>query len=355
MLREIFTLSSTHTSRLAWIDYAKGIAISMVVFRHLTIGMERAGVYIDPALFAFIDEVGVSFRMPLFFLLSGIFFRKSIEKRSHGGYLLHKSKTILYPYLLWSFIITSLQILLSGYSNTQADMINYLHIFVQPWGHWWFLYALFNVSALYMLMHLLSRGYRLPLLAAGAGLYFASPLLEGYTVLQDICALFIFFAIGDLLANTLAGKQASPQLGSGKLLLLLALAAGLGEWILFEKFLGTPASLLLLVALAGSGCTMLFSHWLAGLHHPRLDVIRTIGQHSLYIYLLHAPVGAAIRALFLYGAGITNYWIIIPLAFPAALLLPLYFYRLCMRLGLRVLFNPPFSGAKETTLSPANS
>jgi fucose 4-O-acetylase-like acetyltransferase len=354
MLRDIFTISSNPSSRLAWIDYAKGIAISMVVFRHLSIGMQRAGIAIDPQFYTLIDEVGLSFRMPLFFLLSGIFFRKSIEKRSRSGYLLHKSKTILYPYLLWSFIITSLQIVLSSYSNTQAELINYLHIFTQPWGHWWFLYALFNVSALYLLMHLLGRGAKGLLLGVGLALYFTAAYLQDYSVLQDIFSLFVFFALGDLLAKGLLSKQAAPLLQSGKLMICLGLAAIIGEAILFQQLWGKNQLLLLLVAMLGSGFTILLSYRLALWQHPSIRFIRTVGQHSLYIYLLHAPVGAAVRALFLHGAGISTYWIIILVALPAGIFLPIYIYRLCLKLGMQFLFSPPQWG-KTSTLRPVNS
>jgi uncharacterized membrane protein YcfT len=325
-----------------------------VVFRHLSIGMQRAGIAIDPHLFTLIDEVGLSFRMPLFFLLSGIFFRKSVEKRSRGGYLVHKSKTILYPYLLWSFIITSLQIILSSYSNTQAELINYLHIFIQPWGHWWFLYALFNVSALYLLMHLLGRGAKGLLLGIGLALYFTAPYLQGYSVLQDIFSLFVFFALGDLMAKGLLSTSATPLLQSGKLMICLGIGAIIGEGILFQQLWGKSQALLLLVALLGSGFTILLSYRLALWQHPYLRFIRTVGQHSLYIYLLHAPVGAAVRALFLQGAGINTYWIIMLFALPAGIFLPIFIYRFCLKLGLQFLFAPPQWG-KSSSLSPVNT
>jgi fucose 4-O-acetylase-like acetyltransferase len=72
-----FNLSVLQKSRLQWVDYLKGIAILMVVYRHVLLGIERSNIHIPDSLVN-ANMVFYSFRMPLFFILSGMFISSSI-------------------------------------------------------------------------------------------------------------------------------------------------------------------------------------------------------------------------------------------------------------------------------------
>ena len=58
-------------TRVDWVDYAKGICIIMVVMMHSTLGVEKAAGR-EGWMHAFVD-VRSPFRMPDFFLISGLF------------------------------------------------------------------------------------------------------------------------------------------------------------------------------------------------------------------------------------------------------------------------------------------
>ena len=63
-----------NANRYNWIDYARGIAIILVVYRHSFEGIKRAGF--STANYHFLEYANIiffSFRMPLFFIVSGIF------------------------------------------------------------------------------------------------------------------------------------------------------------------------------------------------------------------------------------------------------------------------------------------
>lgn len=351
---KIFSLSAQSTNRLAWMDYAKGIAITMVVLRHITIGMHLGGIPIDSFEFEVIDNVGVTLRMPLFFLLSGIFFRKSIEKRSETGYVLHKSKTILYPYLIWATIATTLQIVLSEHVNTNVSLWSYLDIFVAPTGHWWFLVALFNISVLYLVMYLLTKGHHAIMLIIGLAMYFAYPYAEIYSIPYQILRLFIFFVIGDIISKTILSKENQVVLSSGWLLIMFLVCLVMGETILFQEEWRNNAGLILLFALGGSGAIIWTSYRLSILNISFFSILRTVGQHSLYVYLLHSLVGAAIRLIFLVVLGIDNFWIILPISLTACIVLPIYVYRISMNFGFWYLFSPE-PPAKPVVLKPVNT
>lgn len=354
MIQKIFSLSAQSSDRLAWMDYAKGIAITMVVLRHNTIGMQLGGVPISESVFEVVDNVGLTYRMPLFFLLSGIFFRKSILKRSETGYVIHKAKTILYPYLVWAFIITTIQLMMSSHVNTDVSGWSYLDIFIAPTGHWWFLMALFNVSVLYLLMHLLSRGHHAIMLLIGLGMYYASPYLADFANVFHIFRLFIFFVLGDLISKTILSKKSQPVLSSSWLMVAFFILSVLGEWILFQESWRNNLTFGLLFALVGSAAIIWISYHLARRNSGYFSVIRTIGQFSLYVYLLHSLVGAAIRIGFVNGLGINNYWLMIPVSVVASVTIPIFVSRASKLFGLWFLFTPD-APAKPASLKTVNS
>ena len=128
--------------RFNWVDIAKGIATLLVVYRHVLIGVKRSGIEIIPFLLQ-LNEMVYSFRMPLFFILSGFFFAKSVAKRSRGEFSILKVRSLIYPYLVWAFIQVSLQIILSDYSNSNRTIKDYSYILLQPRAidQLWFLFC----------------------------------------------------------------------------------------------------------------------------------------------------------------------------------------------------------------------
>src|SRR5215213_1949504 len=112
-----FNLPVLQKSRLQWVDYLKGIAILMVVYRHVLLGIERSNIHISESLMN-ANMIFYSFRMPLFFILSGMFISSSIAKRTLKQLVNIKFENLLYPYLIWAFIHVSLQILMGGFTNS---------------------------------------------------------------------------------------------------------------------------------------------------------------------------------------------------------------------------------------------
>src|SRR5690606_37421024 len=160
-----------------WVDYAKGIAIFLVVYRHSFEGLKRAGV--DTASFMGLEYANIlffSFRMPLFFIVSGMFLSSSLAKRGLNTFIGQKAKTILYPYFLWGGLQISSQLLLSGMVNASRTAEDYLFLLYDPKGvdQFWYLYALFNVTALYALIKIYARFTVVFQLALGIVLYYFS-------------------------------------------------------------------------------------------------------------------------------------------------------------------------------------
>ena len=84
--------------RVDWVDYAKGFCIIMVVMMHSTLGVEAAAGQTSwmGELVAFAKP----FRMPDFFLISGLFLARVID-RDWRTYLDRKVVHFAYFYVLW--------------------------------------------------------------------------------------------------------------------------------------------------------------------------------------------------------------------------------------------------------------
>src|SRR5437868_12279972 len=95
--------------RLEWVDYLRGIAIVLVVYRHALLGIERSSIEV-PQFLKDANMIFYSFRMPLFFILSGLFISRSLAKRPLNQLIGIKFEKLLYPYLVWTFLQVSLQI-----------------------------------------------------------------------------------------------------------------------------------------------------------------------------------------------------------------------------------------------------
>src|ERR1700687_3384985 len=90
--------SNAMGGRLDWVDVAKGICIILVVMMHSTLGVEKAAGGLT-SLHTFITWAQ-PFRMPDFFLISGLFLAARID-RPWRPYLDTKVVHFAYFYVLW--------------------------------------------------------------------------------------------------------------------------------------------------------------------------------------------------------------------------------------------------------------
>lgn len=117
--------------RKLWLDIAKGITIILMVVGHTSI---------SNAISSFI----YAFHMPLFFIASG--FTESYVKYSPLGYIQHKARTIMLPFITYS-IIVSFALYLIG------KMV-FSHLILNGWEGYalWFIPVLYLASILAMLI-----------------------------------------------------------------------------------------------------------------------------------------------------------------------------------------------------------
>ncbi len=86
------------SGRVDWVDYAKGICIVMVVMMHSVLGVEAAAG--QTGFMHLVVMFAKPFRMPDFFLISGLFLSVVID-RDWRTYLDRKVVHFAYFYVLW--------------------------------------------------------------------------------------------------------------------------------------------------------------------------------------------------------------------------------------------------------------
>lgn len=142
------------SSRIDFIDLAKGFCIMLVVFTHIT-GYFDTHYYFEDALSIF--------RMPLYFFLSGLFFK---PYDGFISFLKRKINKLLIPFL--AFYLTTSVLLphilsIFGYSVRNSDIygINYLWAFITlerfPNMPIWFLICLFVVNCFFYFLYKICR------------------------------------------------------------------------------------------------------------------------------------------------------------------------------------------------------
>jgi fucose 4-O-acetylase-like acetyltransferase len=350
-------------ARLNWIDYARGIAIILVAYRHVYEGAKQSGINVDRyQMLEYANIFFYSFRMPLFFIVSGIFISLSVKKSGIKKYIGIRAKTILYPYFIWGALQLLLQMVFAKYANGQPDPGSFLHMFYLPreLAQFWYLYALFSVSMLYLLTKFILKIPAILNLTAGGAMFYLSALLYQdalpksfiaeaihHSFLFDLFHYYIFFVIGDLAAEFLLSQRLKEMASKGKnvaLLLIFFLAAqtyflwanlnNAADKYMYVEFY--QPFVFILIALVGCSFMMFLTSWMD--KRRIMPWLTVLGRYSLYIYVAHVIVFAAVRTLLTKAFGITDALIIISTGMFFGILIPVYMYRLADRFNMRWIF-----------------
>jgi fucose 4-O-acetylase-like acetyltransferase len=330
-----FNWSVLKTGRWQWIDYLRGIVILLVAFRHSLLGIEHNNIVV-PAWLDNANTITSSFRMPLFFVLSGIFIKGSMAKRTLGQIIETKFENLIYPYLVWASIQITMQIVLAGSSNTHRTIFDYVYILYQPRNvdQFWYLPALFNASIVYMVLESKLKPAKWVHVVLGVVLYFVSHYFQQISMLSDWMRCYIFFALGAVISDFFFKESSQRFLKSPWPLLMILPVFVLAEMFFVSKdesFFLNDNDLVgrieyLIIALIG--CLSMFIVAFRLQSWNILRFLRVIGYHSMYIYVMHVMVAAAMRALLMKVFHITDPIILLVFIIFFAVTIPIIFYNL---------------------------
>jgi uncharacterized membrane protein YcfT len=289
--------SGSHDGRVDWVDYAKGFCIVFVVMMHSTLGVEAAAGqngWLHPLV-----EFARPFRMPDFFMISGLFLANVID-RDWRTYVDRKVVHFAYFYLLWTtiqFVFKAPGIAAEGGVGEVVRL--YLLSLIDPFGTLWFIYLL----PIFFIFVKLARRVPWPVIwLAGAALEI-SHVETGWMVPDEFAARFVYFYTGYIAARYIFALTARAQ---GAPVLALA---GLGLWGVFNAamvHLGyAPLPFFSLgMGLIGAAAVATISSLLA--MHDVFKPLRYCGRNSIVVYLAFFLPMAATRTVLLKTGVITD-------------------------------------------------
>ena len=133
------------SKRIDWIDLAKGFCILLVVVNHVFMWVNKSFDY--P-----LELQGRAFRMPLYFVLSGLFFK---QYENFGGFLKRKTNKLLIPFLFFFIVTSMLPCLVLEHRSALTDFFQERTIYYN--NPIWFLLCLFVVNVIFYLVHLVAK------------------------------------------------------------------------------------------------------------------------------------------------------------------------------------------------------
>jgi len=311
-------------NRIDWVDYAKGFCIIFVVMMHATLGVEKHAVLkelAEPGATGWMNAIvtfAQPFRMPDFFMISGLFLGLVIG-RSWLRYFDRKVVHFAYFYVLWliiQFVFKSLGWISQGVPASEIGG-SFLLALIEPYGTLWFIYML---PVMFIVTRLLSKIHWLLVLGAAVLLEIA-PIHTGSLLVDEFAARYVYFFAGYALAQPIFQLAGWARDNSGKALGYLgvwAIVNGIFTFTampqVFESIFASanrqiPSNMAqlpivsLMLGAAGAVavvclCAVLSRFKLAGF-------LRYLGQHSIVVYLaFFAPMIITREVLFKFAPGL---------------------------------------------------
>lgn len=344
------TGKATEGTRLGWVDYARGLAILLVIFRHTMVGLRRSGIMVSDNLY-YIQEFLLNVRMPVFFILSGVFLGRTLQKRSPGSIAANKTANLLYPYLVWSVILITFQVVLSNYTNSQRSWTDYKYILYQPreLDHMWYLLALFNTTMLFLVCYRALKHQPLLHFILAVVLYYFHYLVYDYSLVSDIMYNYVFLVFGVYMYERIARMENLDLKKLGLLFIITVpvFIAGQLFWLNhindhYQPLRTTYLLPFLAIIFVASLVYYLVSRILYELQVAKF--LAWIGKYSLYIYIVHVFVIAMVRVGFVKFLHIENQYVLILSSLVLGIIIPVLFHKLLVKLNIKYLFSFNKSG-----------
>lgn len=183
-----------HKNRIRWIDALRGFTMFLVVFGHvLFFSFDTQTDTIAASFF-------VTFRMPMFFFISGFIGYKAIDRWSARFYAQNLRKKLLVQTVPAFFFYTLFQL---SHNSSALAFLN------DGFGGYWFTFVLLEMFVIYFTVSLIahhSKDFMLDLLLISIAIFFQVLSITAFqdTALWRIFSLynltfyFIFFAMGVL-------------------------------------------------------------------------------------------------------------------------------------------------------------
>ncbi|MCF6302917.1 MAG: acyltransferase family protein [Devosiaceae bacterium] len=331
--------------RLNWIDAAKGISIILVVMMYAgnSVGKETG----DISYLRYIIGFATPFRMPEFFLISGLFLSQVIA-RPWVRFADRRAVHYMYFYAIWMLIHVATKTVLGGLPPIEALSTVAISI-VEPYGVLWFIYmlAVFSIAAK-VLWEL--RAHHMIVVPIAIGLQMLN-IKTGSYALNQFAEYFIYFYLGYIAAPFIFKfvawfeKRKAVAIAS-----FVAWALINGAFVFSPGFeigtyetqmgLGALPGVHFLLAVAGGLAILVAASLLAPL--ASMKWLNWVGAHSIVIYLSFALPMAMVREVLIKLGIVGNIHMLSTIVFGVAMISPVILYYLINKTGWgKFLFTRP--------------
>ena len=312
-------------NRYLHIDMARGVAMILVVMGHSCLSTQGD-----------LNKMILSFHMPLFFFLSGIFAKEYTFERLLGG-VSNKIKKILIPQLLLALLVTILKIapyIIKGQSLANFDWIVGLR--------YWFLPTLFFCSVIFMVLScVLDMNKRLTqiiivsisTLTIWLTLYvfdISNSFFAKYLKLVPVA--FLFYQLGSIFKAQSLSQGNSNKLAEATILLAAPILFIVSQWnTSVRMYLSDYGSfpLFLICSILGIFLVVQMTKQM-----KTFNILVDIGQMSIAIYVWNFIVVEFTKIFFLYVlkmAGLYTSGAHVALTFVVSIVLLYYISKLTLR------------------------
>ena len=291
-------------SRISWIDFGKGFSIFLVLVGHVLLGLYQSEKFpaADNILSLLVAQVYI-FHIPVFFALSGYFFKPVSDLKDFWQYA--KKKTIVFglPYIFYSIIHFGLQKIAGASVRVPTTISDLLNIYKDPLGVSWYLYILWSILIIYGLVSIFIKN-RIMLFLISVFAYCLTLFVQtDIYIIQRTLVWGICFFLGSVLSEIHFDK-----INLKKLLLFFVLFdfIYMFAWFLFYE-VGSKKDYVSYSNPGLWGVVFIVYVLVAFAIFPKMEknfpktflYFTKYGKDSLGIYILHAPICSMIRILML--------------------------------------------------------
>lgn len=345
--------------RVDWVDAAKGLCILLVVVGHAITELANHGY--STGIWADVNFVLGPIRMPLFFLLSGLFAGKALSESWHK-LANRRIWVMVWLYVLWVPLRDLVMALLPRSHVTEVGftaaprildpanwgslLYNSLHAFVEPTSYLWFLWAL----ALFAILSKATRNVPPAVQIAVAGAINVWAPFAGISWSWDfVTKMYVYYLLGIYGASYIF--RITDRRPIGFLVGSVAAYVVVATWVVltFPSFsAGNQGFVRLFLSLAGIFAAVSIMAMLQGT--AVAAPFTKIGRRTLPVFLMHIPmlsILAIVADQFLMEDPGLPGQPVIATVISAALCLGLHF--LILRVGGEWLFKRPAWFVRLTT------
>ena len=291
-------------SRINWIDFGKGLAIFLVLTGHVLLGLYQSEKFPswDNVLLLIIAQLYI-FHIPVFFALSGYFFKPLSNIKEFLGYAKKKTIILGIPYIFYSIVHFCLQKVAGAVVRVPTTIFDLINIYKQPLGVSWYIYVLWSILIIYGLLSIVIKNRRILFLISVLAYCCTLFVQTDIYIIQKTLVWGVCFLLGSILSEIRLNRIDSKKF----LLFFIAFdfIYMLAWFLLYEVdskkdyvSYSNPG----LWGIAFVVC-ILFAFIIFPKTEnktPRIfEYFSKYGKDSLGIYILHAPICSMLRILML--------------------------------------------------------